>query len=144
MVLLRNLSLFILESIYEMHKVTMPAWSKDMFESGMRDYKKSFFDKANRPIHFHPLYEPKDIRSFILKREIRDYANAIILFSKTNNLQIANTVLDHALGDLYLVKHNYFGFYMNGLYRSQIKYIRWQGWMALAIAVYLDKVDSNG
>lgn len=127
---------FVLESIFLMNKVAGNEASETMFSKGMDTYKTHCFD-GPRALHFHTQHKPTDIRSNIFITETRDTANAIILFSKTGELEKAKEVLQWTIHRFYDSEKGYFHFFENKVFRSRIKYIRWQSWMALAISEYL-------
>lgn len=126
---------FILESIHAMIEATGLKVYEPMFDRGVDNYREFMF-KDGRPYHFHPKHRPKDVRSLILRTEIRDAANAIILFSKIGDVKTAHEVLDWTLTNFYDTKERYFYFYDNALSKCKIRYLRWQAWMALAITEY--------
>lgn len=126
---------FILESIHHMHEVVSTNTSYAMFESALDDYNINCFNGA-RPLHFHNIHYPNDIRSKLIDTEIRDIANAIILFSKIGQIDRAESILNWAISNYYDSQNNYFYFFQNRIYKSKINYVRWQGWMALAIAEF--------
>lgn len=127
---------FVLESIYEMNKVSPSPASEKMFNSGLATYEAHCFD-GNRALHFHKAHQPKDIRSNILRTEIRDAANAIILFSKLGKHAQAAGILDWSMQHFYHDRKKHFYFFDNKLFKSRIDFIRWQSWMALAISEFL-------
>lgn len=129
---------FVLESIHQMHQVVKTSASEQMFEKGLKDYLENCFVN-NRPIHFHKTHYPKDIRSKLIRTEIRDIANAIILFTKIGMLDNAKAILDVTFKEYYNHQRGFFYFFKNKLFTSKINYIRWQGWMTLAMAEYLKK-----
>lgn len=134
---------FVLESVYEMKNVLTDSDAfSSMFTKGLDNYIKHMFVEG-RPLHFHPQHKPKDVRSGILRTEIRDAANAIILFSKIGQIQLASAVLNWTIDNFYDQDNKYFYFYDNALLKSKINYIRWQGWMAVAISQYLIVTDAN-
>ncbi|EAZ82533.1 prenyltransferase/squalene oxidase repeat-containing protein [Algoriphagus machipongonensis] len=128
-------TVFMLESIYHMHEVVNTDKSNLMFESALADYITNCFI-GPRPLHFHTMHYPKDIRSKLIDTEIRDIANAIILFSKIGQIDRAETILNWAVSNYYDSKDGYFYFFQNRIYKSKINYVRWQGWMSLAIAEF--------
>lgn len=130
-------TVFILESMYEMHKIVSNRRSLESYERGLLNYKENCF-KGEKPLHFHKKRAPKDIRSRLLTTEVRDIANAIIFFSKIGDINRADTLLGWSLKNFYDKKGSYFYFYENSLFKSKINYIRWQGWMALAISELLN------
>ena len=127
---------FVLESIHQMHQVVKTSSSEQMFEKGLKDYLENCFI-GNTPMHFHKTHYPKDVRSKLIKTEIRDIANAIILFSKIGMHEKADAILKFTLKDYYDEQNGYFYFFKNKLFKSRINFIRWQGWMALAISEYV-------
>ncbi|WP_308990369.1 hypothetical protein QLS71_002655 [Mariniflexile litorale] len=129
---------FVLESIHHMHQVVKTQNSTEMFENGLADYIENCF-KDNIPLHFHKLHYPKDVRSKLIYTEIRDIANAIILFSKVGMLHKAETILNYSIHKYYNQKEGYFYFFNNKIYKSKINYVRWQAWMALAITEFSNK-----
>jgi hypothetical protein len=129
---------FVLESIAEMHQWGSTPASMAMFEKGLASYRHGCFD-GFRPLHFHTAHQPKDIRSRILRTEIRDAANAIILFSKLGDKARATGIFQWLLKHYYHQRKHYFYFFDNKLFKSKINYIRWQSWMALALSEYVKK-----
>lgn len=129
---------FILEAIYYMHQVVSAEWSIKMFDLALKDYEENCFDGA-QPLHFHKNRKPKDVRSNIIKTEIRDIANAIILFSLLGNISKAQEVIGYSFKKYYDYSGKYFYFFHNWLYMSKLKFVRWQAWMSLAFSVYLNK-----
>lgn len=127
---------FVLESIHEMLQVCPSAPAQEMFDKGLATYEAHCFE-GNRALHFHKAHQPRDIRSNILRTEIRDAANAIILFSKLGKRARAAGILDWAMEHFYDSRSNHFYFFDNKLFKSRINFIRWQSWMALAISEYL-------
>lgn len=127
---------FVLESIFEMNKVSPSPAAEKMFRDGLATYEAHCFE-GNRALHFHKAHQPKDIRSNILRTEIRDAANAIILFSKLGKREKAAGILDWAMQHFYHDRKKHFYFFDNKLFKSRINFIRWQSWMALAISEYL-------
>ncbi len=127
---------FVLESIAEMNKCCATPASQAMFEKGLATYRQHCFD-GSRPLHFHTAHQPKDIRSRILHTEIRDAANAIILFSKLGDRQAATGIIEWLLKHYYNSRQHYFYFFDNKLFKSKIDYVRWQSWMALALSEYI-------
>lgn len=127
---------FVLESIFHMHSVVSTPDSRAMYDKGLSDYLNNCFE-GDRPLHFHKIHFPTDVRSKLIDTEIRDIANAVILFSKIGKIDRAENVLNWAIANYYDEKSNFFYFFENRLYKSKINYIRWQGWMALAIAEFL-------
>lgn len=133
---------FILEAIHEM-KATVGGSDYDpMFASGLSNYCEKLFG-GNRPLHFHPEHRPRDVRSHIIRTEIRDAANAIILFTKLKDLERAKRILQWTIANYYDKRKKYFYFYDNPSVMSKIRYVRWQGWMALAIATYLNAANET-
>ncbi|WP_321290645.1 hypothetical protein [uncultured Sunxiuqinia sp.] len=129
-------SAFVLDSIFHMRKVVDNDCFERMFVTGLNDYLQNCFDNDLRPLHFHKKHKPLDIRSRILETEIRDCANAIILFSKLGMKGKASGVLNWTNKFLLDPKRNYYYFYKNKLFSNKINFVRWQAWMALAIAEY--------
>jgi hypothetical protein len=127
---------FVLESIYEMKQVSFSPQAEKMFTVGLATYEAHCFE-GNRALHFHTAHQPKDIRSNILRTEIRDAANAIILFSKLGNHKKAAGILDWSIQHFYHDRKKHFYFFDNKLFKSRINFIRWQSWMALAISEFL-------
>jgi len=129
-------TVFMLESIAAMNNWCGTAASVAMFEKGMATYKQHCFD-GHRPLHFHTQHQPKDVRSRLLQTEIRDAANAIILFSKLGDYEMATGILQWLLQHYYNDRRHYFYFFDNKFFKSKIDFIRWQAWMALALAEYI-------
>jgi hypothetical protein len=127
---------FVLEAIAEMKKVSPSAGADEMLQKGLKSYESYCFENY-RPLHFHKQHQPKDVRSNILRTEIRDAANAIILFSKLGNREMAKQIIDWSFSHFYHSGKQYFYFFDNKVFKSKIDYIRWQSWMALALSEYL-------
>ena len=127
---------FVLESIAEMNKYCGTPASKAMFEKGLATYRAHCFC-GSRPLHFHTAHKPGDIRSRILHTEIRDAANAIILFSKLGDRDAATGIIEWLVANFYNSRQHYFYFFDNKLFKSKIDFIRWQSWMALALSEYI-------
>lgn len=127
---------FVLDSIHHMRQLVDNENYKRMFEMGLGDYIKNCFTLNFKPLHFHKINKPKDIRSRILDVEIRDSANAIILFSKLGMKMEADQILFWTENNLFHKKKNYYYFFKNKLFTNRIKFVRWQAWMALAKAEY--------
>ena len=134
-------TVFMLESIAEMHKWCAVPASQAMFEKGLTTYKQHCFD-GHRPLHFHTAHQPRDVRSRVLRTEIRDAANAIILFSKLGDSSAATGILQWLMDHYYDRRRGYFYFFDNKWFKSKIDFIRWQGWMALALSEYIKQADS--
>ena len=126
---------FVLESIHQMHRIVKTKASERMFNIGLADYIENCFNDGT-PLHFHKVHFPKDIRRKLIYTEIRDLANAIILFSKIGMLDKAQSILDFALDKYYDTKGGFFYFFNNKLFTSKINYVRWQSWMLLAISEF--------
>ncbi len=133
---------FVLESIAEMNKHCATPASKTMFQKGLDTYKQHCFC-GQRPLHFHTAHKPRDIRSRILHTEIRDAANAIILFSKLGERETASGIIEWLLQHYYSRRGHYFYFFDNKLFKSKIDFIRWQSWMALALSEYIKYGDAK-
>jgi hypothetical protein len=129
-------TVFMLESIAEMNKWCASPASITMFNNGLATYRQHCFD-GWRPLHFHTAHQPRDVRSRLLQTEIRDAANAIILFSKLGDTQAASGIIHWLLQHYYNSRKKYFYFFDNKLFKSKIDFIRWQAWMALALSEYL-------
>ena len=127
---------FVLESIAEMNRWSATPTSQQMFEKGLATYRQHCFN-GPRPLHFHTAHQPRDIRSRILGTEIRDAANAIILFSKLGDRATATGIIEWLMQHYYNSRKHYFYFFDNKLFKSKIDFIRWQGWMALALSEYI-------
>ncbi len=134
-------TVFMLESIAEMNKWRGTAASVAMFEKGLAAYREGCFD-GYRPLHFHTAHQPHDVRSRILHTEIRDAANAIILFSKLGDTGTAAGIIQWLLQYYYNPRKQYFYFFDNKFFKSKIDFIRWQAWMALALSEYIKQADS--
>jgi hypothetical protein len=133
---------FVLESIAEMNKYCATPASKTMFQKGLDTYKQCCFCEQ-RPLHFHTAHKPRDIRSRILHTEIRDAANAIILFSKLGEREAASGIIEWLLQHYYSERQHYFYFFDNKLFKSKIDFVRWQSWMALALSEYIKYDDAK-
>lgn len=133
---------FILESIHQIHNIVKTQASENMFNKGLGDYIENCF-KGDTPLHFHVKHYPRDIRSKIIKTEVRDIANAIILFSKIGMVEKAEAILKVAFKTFYDEPNRYFYFFENSLFMSRINFIRWQAWMSLAIAIYSNNKSSS-
>jgi hypothetical protein len=129
-------TVFMLESMLEMRHVTDTPQYREAFDKGMRYYREMCFE-GGKPLHFSRQHGTNDIRTKILGTEIRDCANAIILFAKTGDKAMADSVLQWTFNNLYDKKKNYFYFYKNKVYTNKLNFVRWQSWMALALAEYL-------
>ena len=127
---------FNLESIFYMHKVIQTESSTKMFNSALADYELNCFE-GNQPLHFHKKRKPKDVRSNIIETEIRDIANAIILFSTIGNYSRALDIVNYSLDKYYNRQKKFFYFFHNKFYMSKLKFVRWQAWMSLAFSTYL-------
>jgi hypothetical protein len=127
---------FVLESIHLMHQVVDTSESQAMYKLGLSDYRINCFS-GDRPMHFHKLHYPRDVRSRLIDTEIRDIANAVILFSKIGEIEYAERILNWAISSFYDSKGGYFYFFENRFFKSKINYVRWQAWMALAISEFL-------
>jgi hypothetical protein len=127
---------FVLESIYEMNQVIDKVKFGEMFEKGLKYYIKNCFTGKYKPLHFSTLHGTHDIRNKLLGTEIRDCANAIIFFSKIGHKKEATKIMDWTRENFYNEEQGYFSFFKNRLFKNNIYFIRWQAWMALAIAEY--------
>lgn len=124
---------FILESIFCMHKVMQNDKSIEMFDKGLNDYVDNFFHK-NRPLHFHKKHHKTNGRSLI-GTEIRDCANAIILFSSIGNSAKSEDILNWTVNNLYC--HGKVYFYLNSIFKCKIDYIRWNAWFLYSLIIFL-------
>lgn len=127
---------FVLESIFEMNQVVDNVKSTEMFKKGLQYYIKNCFTDDFMPLHFSKIHGTKDIRNAILGTEIRDCANAIIFFSKAGMQQEATKIMEWTFANFYNEREKYFSFFRNKVFTNKLNYIRWQSWMALAIAEY--------
>ena len=127
---------FILESIFEMNKMVDKVKFRDMFERGLKYYLKNCFTEEYKPLHFSKAHGTHDIRNKLLGTEIRDCANAIIFFSKIGRRNEATKIMEWTQKNFYNKTGKYYSFFKNGLFTNKIYFIRWQSWMALAIAEY--------
>ena len=127
---------FVLESIFEMNKVMDKVKFRVMFDKGLKYYIKNCFTEAFKPLHFSKKHGTHDIRNRLLGTEIRDCANAIIFFSKIGRREEATKIMNWTKANFYNEKRGYFSFFKNNLFTNKIYFIRWQSWMALAIAEY--------
>lgn len=133
---------FILESITYMHKVIRTENSDEMFNKAFKDYETYCF-QGSQPLHFHKKRKPRDVRSNIIETEIRDIANAIIIFSIVGKLSSAKDVIEYALKRYFNQEKQFFYFFHNRFYTSKINFVRWQAWMSLALSTYLKNVKSE-
>ncbi len=127
---------FILEAIFEMNLVMDKVRFRNMFNKGLQYYLKNCFTESFRPLHFSRLHGTNDIRNRLLGTEIRDCANAIIFFSKIGRKEEATKIMNWTVANFYNEKKHYFSFFKNGIFTNRLYFIRWQSWMALAIAEY--------
>lgn len=134
---------FILESIFEMNAITCNKKFKAMFDKGLAYYLKNCFTEHLKPLHFSKLHGTHDIRNKLLGTEIRDCANAIIFFSKIGRKEEATKIMRWTMTNFYNEKKHYFSFFRNSFFTNKIYFIRWQSWMALAIAEYRQLVIST-
>jgi len=127
---------FILESIHHMLKVCgqVPT-HQEMFNSGLMDYKRNFFNNG-KPLHFHKIHNKTGGRS-IIGIEMRDCANAIILFSSVGDSFNASEIIRWTLHNLYSNPNVFF--YKNRFWTCKIDYIRWNAWLLYALVVYNNK-----
>jgi hypothetical protein len=127
---------FILESIHHMLQVcTQSIEYQQMFNKGLNNYKENFFKKGI-PTHFHHIHHKTRGRS-IIGIEMRDCANAIILFSAVNDNLKADETVRWTLENLYMKPKVYF--YKNKFWTCKIDYIRWNAWLLYALVVYYNK-----
>lgn len=124
---------FILESVHSMLQVYNedPRYH-EMYNQGLADYKTGFFHNG-APVHFHLNHHNSGGRGLI-GVELRDCANAVILFTKTKDLQAASEILDWTLRNLTASEKVYF--YKNRFWTSRIDYIRWNAWLLYALVIY--------
>ena len=127
---------FILESVFEMNQIVNRFRFTVMFRKGLKYYIQNCFTQELVPLHFSKLHGTNDIRNKILGTEIRDCANAIIFFSKTGMKREATKIMQWTIANFYNDKGKYFSFFKNDFFTNRIYFIRWQSWMALAIAEY--------
>lgn len=127
---------FILESIWYMRQLVDSPKANQMFQDGLDNYMQHLFALDNQPLYFHPGYQPKDIRSRIIKTDIRDCAMAIILFTKIGEREWAGNVLNWTIRNMYDDKWKHFYFFQNSLFSNKIAFIRCQAWMLYALSCY--------
>jgi hypothetical protein len=105
---------------------------REMYYKGLADYKAGFFYNG-RPMHFHRNHHNTGGRA-VIGVEIRDCANAVILFTLAEDLQAASEILGWTLHNLTASDKVYF--YKNRFWTSKIDYIRWNAWMLHALVIY--------
>ena len=126
---------FVLEAIWYMLKTVDNSKYEEIFDRGMEHYKQYLFRPNGQPLHYHPVYKPKDVRRYLIETDIRDCAMAIVLFSKTGDIGRARKVLEWTIRNMYDRKKGYFYYYKNRFWTNKIEFIRWQAWMLYALAV---------
>ncbi len=127
---------FVLESIFEMNQVIDKPKFREMFSKGLQYYINNCFTESFKPLHFSKLHGTHDVRNKLLGTEIRDCANAIIFFSKIGRREEATKVMEWTKANFYNEKKHYFSFFRNKVFTNKLYFVRWQSWMALAIAEY--------
>jgi hypothetical protein len=130
---------FVLEAIWYMRKLVDKNKYEKMYEKGLDHYKKYLFKNNYQPLYFHPQYKPKDIRRYLIETDIRDCAMAILLFSKTGELDRAEAIIKWTIENMYNPAKGYFYYYKAKFWKSRIEFIRWQAWMLYALSQYLIK-----
>ncbi|MCU0645149.1 MAG: hypothetical protein MUC94_12925 [bacterium] len=127
---------FILEAIWYMKQLVDSPKISHMFQQGVDNYKNHLFTQHDQPLYFHPDYQPKDVRSRIIKTDIRDCAMAIVLFKKIGEQEMAGKVLDWTISNMYDHEQNYFYSFQNSIFKNKIEFMRWQAWMLYALSCY--------
>lgn len=124
---------FILESIHVMLQVCNddPRYQQ-MYDQGLADYKTGFFYNGV-PVHFHRNHNKAGGRG-IIGVELRDCANAVILFTITRDMQAASETLAWTLRNLTAPDKVYF--YKNRFWTSRIDFIRWNAWLLYTLVIY--------
>lgn len=124
---------FILESIHTMLQVCdEDPRHHEMYCQGLADYKAGFFDNGI-PVHFHKNHHNTGGRG-VIGVELRDCANAVIIFTLTRDMWTATEILGWTLRNLTAADKVYF--YKNRFWTSRIDYVRWNAWMLYALVIY--------
>lgn len=126
---------FILEAIWYMKRVVPGSKYEKMFSKGLLNYIKYLIKPNGQPLHYHPIYKPKDIRSYLIETDIRDCAMAIILLSKIGDFDSAKKIFNWTCENMYDSCNDYFYYYKNKLFKNKIEFIRSQAWMMYALSV---------
>lgn len=126
---------FVLEAIYEMLKFVEHKKYKEMYSKGVDHYMYNLIKKNGQPLYFHPIYSPKDVRKYLIKTDIRDCAMAIIFCKIIQKRDIADSVLNWTLNNMYNPQMGYFYYFKNKFWTNKIEFIRWQAWMLYAFSI---------
>lgn len=127
---------FILESIWQMRQFVDSPRIAQMFHAGLENYRNQLFTADHQPLYFHPGYQPGDIRSRLIKTDIRDCAMAIVLFTKIGERELAGKVLEWTINNMYDHEQQHFYSFKNSVFKNKIEFTRWQAWMLYALSCY--------
>jgi hypothetical protein len=131
---------FILESIHSMLQVyEEDPRHHEMYNKGLSDYKTGFF-KNGIPVHFHRNHHNSGGRG-VIGVELRDCANAVILFTIAGDMQAASEILAWTLRNLTAPDKVYF--YKNRFWTSRIDFIRWNAWLLYTLIIYRNGMDHS-